>query len=158
MVDSFFGIGIPELVMILIIAGIVMGPARIAQFARWLGKTTAYLQSISRGFTRQLQNELDTIDQTGELKATLSDMKDLQREVADLRRELNQGTRKVLGEGEAALQETESEMQNSIQPPDLTIPQLDTPPPTPSQPQNGNGRSPSMPELPNLVDVPDDPE
>ncbi|MCP5098981.1 MAG: twin-arginine translocase subunit TatB, partial [Chloroflexi bacterium] len=60
--DSFFGIGFPELVTILILAGIVMGPARIGRVARWLGRTTAQLQTISRGFMRQLSAELESVD------------------------------------------------------------------------------------------------
>ena len=60
--DSVFGIGLPEFILIMLIAGIVMGPERIARTARWLGKTTAQLQAISRGFVRQLTAEIDGAD------------------------------------------------------------------------------------------------
>ena len=66
--DSFFGIGAPELVLILIIASMVMGPKRIGQTARWLGRTTAQLQNISRSFIRQLNAELDLDGENNELK------------------------------------------------------------------------------------------
>ncbi len=48
--DSFFGIGLPEFVLILVIAGMVMGPERIVRMARSLGVVTARLQNISRSF------------------------------------------------------------------------------------------------------------
>jgi len=62
--DSFFGIGAPELILILVIAGLVMGPERIGRTARWLGRTTAQLQGISRSFMRQLNADLDGIRRT----------------------------------------------------------------------------------------------
>ena len=86
--DSFFGIGAPELILILFLAGIVMGPQRIRQVAYWLGKTTAQLQAIARGFSRQLNAELDAVDGSGELRDTMKEMQDLRRQMADLRREV----------------------------------------------------------------------
>ncbi|HMT22539.1 MAG TPA: twin-arginine translocase TatA/TatE family subunit, partial [Promineifilum sp.] len=41
--DNVFGIGLPEFVLILVIAGMVMGPERIARTARSLGVLTARL-------------------------------------------------------------------------------------------------------------------
>ena len=87
--DSFFGIGLPELVLILMLAGLVMGPHRIRQFARIFGKVTAQLQRVSREFARQLNSELDAVD-SGEMKNVLGDMRSLQDEVEALRRELSQ--------------------------------------------------------------------
>ncbi len=86
--DSFFGIGAPELILILVIAGMVMGPERIGRTARWLGKTSAQLQSISRTFMRQLNAELDLDGEANELKSTWKDMQDLRRQLDDLKGEL----------------------------------------------------------------------
>ena len=97
--DSFFGIGAPELVLILILAGIVMGPERIGQVARWLGKTTAQLQAISRQFVRQINAELTAADQGEELKGAMDDIKALQRQVRQLRDELKTTAMKPFEEG-----------------------------------------------------------
>jgi sec-independent protein translocase protein TatB len=88
--DSFFGIGFGELVVILILAGLVMGPQRIRQVARTLGRWTGQLQGISREFARQLNSELDSLDEGGEMKMTMREMREMQREIKTLRHELNQ--------------------------------------------------------------------
>ncbi|MFN2223211.1 MAG: twin-arginine translocase TatA/TatE family subunit, partial [Candidatus Promineifilaceae bacterium] len=83
--DSIFGIGVPELVIILLLAGLVMGPQRIRQIAYTLGRITAQLQKVSREFTRQLNAELDSLED-GSIRDTMDDVKQLQKEVAELRR------------------------------------------------------------------------
>ncbi|MCA9999205.1 MAG: twin-arginine translocase TatA/TatE family subunit [Anaerolineales bacterium] len=148
--DSVFGIGLPEFILIMLIAGIVMGPERIAHTARWLGKTTAQLQAISRGFVRQLTAEIDGADD-GAFREALAEMQDLRRQVNELRSELTEtikapvnDTRKVLGESQELLS-------RSIQPPTLG---------------HNNGKAPSSQEpakpptlpLPKPLNVPDDPE
>ena len=64
--DSVFGIGLPELILLVVLAGMVMGPERIVRYARLLGAMTARLQSVSRAFLRQLSAELDSVDSGGE--------------------------------------------------------------------------------------------
>jgi sec-independent protein translocase protein TatB len=108
--DSFFGIGFAELVVILVLAGLVMGPHRIRQVARTLGRWTGELQKISREFARQLNNELDSLDDGGEMKATVQEMREMRKELLSLRQELNQvpkafiqDTKDAVDEGRAAL-------------------------------------------------------
>ncbi|MBK8906335.1 MAG: twin-arginine translocase TatA/TatE family subunit [Anaerolineaceae bacterium] len=163
--DSFFGIGFPELILILIVAGIVMGPERIGQTARWLGRTTAQLQKISRGFVRQLNQELDNSGDGQALRETMQELQQLRRELTDLRGEVNQTTREATQAGRQAFKDVE----NSIKPPDLKLPKM---PASSSQPgvvtpnasdNNGVGagetaKDTAVPPLPGLVDVPDDPE
>lgn len=152
-IDSIFGIGGPELFVILVIAGIVLGPKRIAGVARWLGKTTAYLQNVSRGFANQLRQELDGLDDGG-------DLKDMLNEVTNLRNEVNSLQKQLSGQVTDAVSETQ-EAVNSIQPP-KTIEQP-KPPVTPTIGNGANGTSATdtaagetAPQLPKLVDVEDD--
>jgi Sec-independent protein translocase protein TatA len=137
--DSFFGIGLAELIVILVLAGLVMGPHHIRRVARTLGRVTAQLQSISREFTRQLNAELDSLDR-GEVKGAVQDVKELQRQVQELRRELSAMPRNLAGESREALR--------SLDP--------NQPPAAGNTPSPTNGRP--APDLPQAVDVSDDPE
>lgn len=56
---SFLGIGPGELVLILIIAVIVLGPEKIPEVARTIGKMTRELKKITEGFETELRRELD---------------------------------------------------------------------------------------------------
>lgn len=49
-----FGIGTPELLVILLVALIVLGPKRIPEVARALGKGLAELRKATSGFTQEL--------------------------------------------------------------------------------------------------------
>jgi sec-independent protein translocase protein TatB len=51
-----FGIGTPELLVILIVALIVLGPERMPEIARALGKALAELRRATSGLTDELHN------------------------------------------------------------------------------------------------------
>lgn len=154
--DSVFGIGAPELIAILLLAGIVMGPQRIRQVALWLGKTTAYLQSISRGFVRQLNAELDAVDGGGELRDTMNEVKDLRRQIQDLRREITTGAISPIRESQEILQESRDLIEHSIAPPSLKSSNNQAARDEENKVEIGD--DPTPPSLPNLLPVPDDPE
>lgn len=160
--DSIFGIGTPELILILIIAGIVMGPERIGKAARWLGRATAQIQSISRGFVRQLSAEIDQADDKGELKSAMQDVQALRKQLAEIRGELNTLATSTAKETNQALRDTKRELKNSIAPPSLA--QSDGK----AEGEARNGRADtSIPEaadetppvdLPTRMEISDDPE
>ncbi len=149
--DSVFGIGAPELIVILLLAGIVMGPQRIRHVALWLGKTTAALQSISRGFVRQLNAELDAVDGGGDLRDTMNEVKELRQQITDLRREITRGTIAPINESKQILKESQQMVERSIAPPSLKRTNS-------GASDDGDQEASSTPELPKLVEVPDDPE
>lgn len=150
--DSFFGIGAPELILILIIAGIVMGPERIGRTARWLGQTVGQLQNISRAFVRQLNAELDSADSSGEAKKAWEEVQELRRQLNDLRGEVMSATGGAVKDTRKAVADAKAELNRTIAPPNLTQPRTENgtieeipPPPAPE-------------DLPRRVEVPDDPE
>lgn len=145
--DSFFGIGLPELVVILILAGLVMGPHRIRQVARTLGYWTAQLQTISRQFARQLNSELDSLD-SGDVKGALQDVRELQREVEALRSELGQASRSVIQQGEETIQEAEETVKGTTSSNKNGSPEANV------DAESGSDET----ALPRLLEVPDDPE
>ncbi|HSH03949.1 MAG TPA: hypothetical protein VLL52_15645 [Anaerolineae bacterium] len=85
--DSFFGVGPAELVMIMLLAGLVLGPQRIRDVARYLGRFTAAMQTVSREFVRQLNAELDGSEGGGDIKDVMAEMKALREEVVALRQQ-----------------------------------------------------------------------
>lgn len=104
--DSFFGIGFAELIVILVLAGLVMGPARIRHVARTLGRLTAQLQNISREFARQLNAELDSLDDGGQMKDTMREMREMRQELLSLRQELNKVPKAFIEDTKDVVEET----------------------------------------------------
>ncbi len=142
---SLLNIGFGELLFILLLAGLVMGPQRIRVVARWLGQMTAKLRGVSAQFMHQLNSELDGSERE-DLKGALDDIRNLQRELRDLRRE-------VYSVPTAALDEGRKSHEKSIN---------GTNPTVPSQPTD-NGSDNNMAGhlatgLPSIVEVEDDPE
>lgn len=168
--DNVFGIGLPEFVLILVIAGMVMGPERIARTARSLGVLTARLQTISRSFFRQLNSELDSIDSDGQLKSTVDELNQLRRQVADLRNEVFTLAAGTATETKQAFNDIRREAETSILPPGPASgsakqrPQVsggvDRPLPVAAE-ANGSAAtisSPTVPRMPKRVDVTEDPD
>ena len=170
--DSFFGIGLPELIIILIIAGLIMGPQRIRKVAYTLGRVTAQLQAVSRQFARQLNAELDSLDDDS-LRGAMQDMRDLQKEVETLRQELSQVPKSLRGEGKSIVKEAEEAFQptsvdngKKIEAESTQSASTQTESDQPESPTpEGSSRSPQSqtestekPTLPKAIDVPGDPE
>ncbi|HEX6145564.1 MAG TPA: twin-arginine translocase TatA/TatE family subunit [Acidimicrobiia bacterium] len=77
-----------EIIIILLLALVVLGPTRLPELARKLGEWTAELRSAARDIRRGLEAEVADIKQVGEeLKAPLDEMKKSSQE---LRREIDQ--------------------------------------------------------------------
>ena len=153
--DSFFGIGAPELVVILFLAGIVLGPKRIRQVAFWLGKVTAQLQAVSRGFTRQLNAELSAIDDDGQMNEAWGEVQDLRNQLAELKREITAVAVEPMAEGRKAVHDAQKAMDHSIRPPQ---PSSTKPPAATKTERSVKAQNNEPNDLPAVVEVSDDPE
>lgn len=151
--DSFFGIGFAELIVILILAGLVMGPARIRQVARMLGRLTAQLQGISREFARQLNAELDSLDEGGEMKTTMQEVREMRRELQNLRQELNQVPKTFVQDTKDVVQDTKDAVEEGRALVDGQKPAY-KPVSRPKEEQENGTAS----RLPKAIDVPEDQE
>lgn len=70
-----------EIIIILLLALVVLGPTRLPELARKLGEWTAELRSAARDLRRGLEAEVDDIKQVGrELKIT---SEDIRKEIGD---------------------------------------------------------------------------
>lgn len=56
---DFFGIGLGEVLLILIVALIIWGPKRLPKIARTLGRVVRALRKATYDFTSQITKELD---------------------------------------------------------------------------------------------------
>jgi sec-independent protein translocase protein TatB len=66
--DNLFGIGGSELLVILLLAGIVLGPERLARSAREIGKLVRNVKSYISSLTGELKAELDILEDLQKVK------------------------------------------------------------------------------------------
>lgn len=72
--ESFFGIGGPELLLILVLATIVLGPLRMVRAARQLGILLRDLRNYYQQLTSGLSEELAALDDLGKLDLNLNNI------------------------------------------------------------------------------------
>ena len=65
-----FGIGMPELIVILVLALIVIGPQKLPDLARSLGKGLAEFKRASNDFRRSVDDEVRAAAERERLKET----------------------------------------------------------------------------------------
>ncbi len=68
-----FGIGMPELIVILVIALIVIGPQKLPDIARSLGKGLAEFKRASEDFRQNISEEAKATDDTEKLAREAAD-------------------------------------------------------------------------------------
>jgi len=59
-----FGLGLPELVVILVIALIIFGPKKLPEMGRAVGKAMSEFKKTSEGIERQIRDEADSVKQS----------------------------------------------------------------------------------------------
>jgi Tat protein translocase TatB subunit len=77
-----FGIGPLEIVLIVLVAFIVLGPDRIPSTMRQLGKWTRQLRELANNVTRDYNTEIREI--TGEITALQDEIRSIQRDLGGI--------------------------------------------------------------------------
>lgn len=62
------GIGLPELIVIMVLALLVLGPQRLPEVARMLGRAYAQLRRASEEFQRTIRQDMAALDRQEEVR------------------------------------------------------------------------------------------
>ncbi|ELR96558.1 TatA/E family twin arginine-targeting protein translocase [Gloeocapsa sp. PCC 73106] len=68
---NIFGIGLPEMALILVIALLVFGPKKLPEIGQSLGKAIRGFQEASREFETEFQKEARQLENSVKMKAQL---------------------------------------------------------------------------------------
>ena len=96
-----FNIGFAELILVLLIAFLVVGPKDLPRVARWLGR----MVKKARQLMREIKQEVGWDELTQETNSLSSEMKETLRE-ADIRADLKDASRELTGSINTAKKET----------------------------------------------------
>lgn len=76
---DIFGYGGAEILVILLLAGIVLGPERMVRAGRELGKLVRNIKAYLNSMNEELKAELEILDEIKDIK------KDLEIEISDVK-------------------------------------------------------------------------
>ncbi len=68
---NVFGIGLPEMALILVVALLVFGPKKLPEIGRSLGKAIKGFQEASREFQDEFKKEAEQIEEAVKMNAQL---------------------------------------------------------------------------------------
>jgi sec-independent protein translocase protein TatA len=72
---NFFGIGLPEMMLIMVIALLVFGPKKLPEIGRSLGKAIRGFQEASKEFENEFKREAQQIEESVKMNAQLEEGK-----------------------------------------------------------------------------------
>ncbi|MBD2295631.1 TatA/E family twin arginine-targeting protein translocase [Anabaena sphaerica FACHB-251] len=61
---NIFGIGLPEMAVIMVVALLIFGPKKLPEIGRSLGKTIRSFQEASNEFQNEFKREAEQLEQT----------------------------------------------------------------------------------------------
>ena len=82
---DFFGIGLQEIFIVLLIALIVVGPQRLPQMAFKVGQVMRRLRMVTAELTRDISDEVNR--ETNDLKSDIANFKEITGDTEDSTKE-----------------------------------------------------------------------
>ena len=79
-----FGIGLPELVVILAVALIVLGPQRLPEVARLLGRAYGQLRRASEEFQQTIRQDLAALERQEDVNRNKAVAQEIRERCADV--------------------------------------------------------------------------
>jgi Tat protein translocase TatB subunit len=79
-----FGIGLPELFVILAVALIVLGPQRLPEVARMLGRAYGQLRRASEEFQQTIRQDLAALERQEDINRNKAVAEEIRERCADL--------------------------------------------------------------------------
>ena len=81
---NIFGIGLPEMILIMLVALLIFGPKKLPEIGRSMGKAIKGFQDASREFESEFKREADRLEQTSSVadKPTAQPIPDVATPVA----------------------------------------------------------------------------
>jgi sec-independent protein translocase protein TatA len=79
-----FGIGLPELVVILVVALIVLGPQRLPEVARMLGRAYGQLRRASEEFQNTIRQDLAALERQEDANRNKAIAQEIRERCADV--------------------------------------------------------------------------
>ncbi len=72
-----FGLGMPELIIILVIALVVFGPKKLPDLGKALGRSIAEFKKASQEFQESMQAEMKEVEKAADMKETKQQLEQL---------------------------------------------------------------------------------
>ncbi|AFY76466.1 MAG: TatA/E family twin arginine-targeting protein translocase [Hydrococcus sp. C42_A2020_068] len=72
---NFFGIGLPEMILIMVIALLIFGPKKLPEIGRSVGKAIRSFQEASKEFENEFKREAQQLEESVKMKAQLEEGK-----------------------------------------------------------------------------------
>jgi sec-independent protein translocase protein TatA len=79
-----FGIGLPELMLIMVLALLVLGPQRLPEVARLVGRAYAQLRRASEEFQNTIRQDISALERQEDANRNKAVAQELRERFADL--------------------------------------------------------------------------
>jgi sec-independent protein translocase protein TatA len=79
-----FGIGLPELILIMVLALLVLGPQRLPEVARMVGRAYAQLRRASDEFQRTIRQDIAALERQEDANRNKAVAEEIRERFADL--------------------------------------------------------------------------
>ena len=81
---NIFGVGLPEMAIILMVALLVFGPKKLPEISKSLGKALRGFQDASKEFENQFKQEAEQIEQAVSLTASATEIAAVKNPTPDI--------------------------------------------------------------------------